>query len=402
MDATDILKALAERNRLKTIALGGVVNTHTTTRLRELNRTLDTAEYSTLMHLAQSLDNQLDWFNAFQDVQNFMADRGLWDEQDIHANDPAQTLIAGLKRTLPQVTEPVDAAGQLAGDVEMGLGVPVERLRALADEWSARSNREQDAYGLGLSEAASALRRVLGEAHAPAQAQAEPSWVNGQAEAQEVGTLQEALESIGHPNRWQKWTLKAQTTGHRHIGQVTHRLTPKEDLNAALRELLMAESLGFPALPRRWTLESDGVNVEVRGLSRHRVTLTPVAEPVTVPPRTELHRDESCRMELHSDERWDAALRRLERGTPSHISFPLRYAPRWAITQVNGDLISGVYPLNVEQSVEAQLRTFLAGCHLIKANAALSVTLWAVNSTTILADVAVGQGLSASVTLTFA
>jgi hypothetical protein len=48
----------------------------------------------------QELATARDWFDAFQQVDSWLLEQGLWGEEDIHEKNPAQTLITGLARNL--------------------------------------------------------------------------------------------------------------------------------------------------------------------------------------------------------------------------------------------------------------------------------------------------------------
>lgn len=55
--------------------------------------------------LKKNLDNTAGWFSAYQDLENWMLREGLWGDQDIKDDNPAHTLIAGLKRNLKRIRE---------------------------------------------------------------------------------------------------------------------------------------------------------------------------------------------------------------------------------------------------------------------------------------------------------
>jgi hypothetical protein len=48
----------------------------------------------------QELETARGWFQAFQRIDSWLLEQGLWDREDIHESDPAQTVITGLSRNL--------------------------------------------------------------------------------------------------------------------------------------------------------------------------------------------------------------------------------------------------------------------------------------------------------------
>jgi len=66
------------------------------------------------------------WFDAFQDISDFMLERDLWAEDDIDKENPGQTLINGLTRFL-------EGASNLHAKLEDNENKSEERMIELAE-----------------------------------------------------------------------------------------------------------------------------------------------------------------------------------------------------------------------------------------------------------------------------
>lgn len=76
-----------------------------------------------LAELEESHKNGVEWFNAFQRVEDFMHDRNLWDETDIVSDNPADTLIRGVTRNLAKLekAEPENTRLKQSNELLRGL-----------------------------------------------------------------------------------------------------------------------------------------------------------------------------------------------------------------------------------------------------------------------------------------
>lgn len=61
-----------------------------------------------IAELDEADKNGSDWFNAFQDVDNWLCFRDWWLKEDIHPTNPAQTLITGLERKEAEIAAIID------------------------------------------------------------------------------------------------------------------------------------------------------------------------------------------------------------------------------------------------------------------------------------------------------
>jgi hypothetical protein len=385
---TDILRALAERNRLQNVALRGELHHVGASQLRQLDRALDALNPGELGAMAQAAENQVDWFDAFQDVQHFLMERDLIQEADLHPKKPEQTLITALTRALKD-HEPLSPA-------------TTRRLTELAASWDAESNRLQDRYALGLSTAASQLRHVLlkVEPSTPGAAPVKPSWVKGVLPSHRPGTLRDALASIGHVTTCDTWKLTVQggMNGDT-VSASSVEVGLDDDLSGALHALHTDKSLVQFSLPELWRLKASGGGVNVNGSPRF-ITLEPgdatqkpsapapaaaTAAAATVP----VFRDASRRVDVLQDETLSGALRRLTRS--SDWTQASGSDGRWVVHSVAGERSGGHFHI----STAALLHKALHGsvkAYFGREYRDLTLTLYGLDERHVLLDVKTGGG----------